>query len=110
MERTLSPAQPARLQSRSRTGVFHPATPPAVAITLDTYSHDLPGLQEAAADRLVETLGAAHLRVVSANGRQNLADDTRRSAKNVKSEYGKRWAGQDSNLRPADYESDALTG
>ena len=83
---------------------------PTVAFTLDVYSHVTETLQREAARTMDALLGGEEGRVGVAVGVERGDQTTSDPVGSPNANTTRRWARQDSNLRPEGYEPPALTG
>ena len=81
----------------------------ATGLDLNVYGHLFESLQQRLAERLDETFRAAHVPYLPPEAAENVVSLRRQARKRASEQDFSGWGGEDSNLRPADYESAALT-
>ncbi len=79
----------------------------SITTTLNVYGHLFESLQQRLAERLDETFRAARAPYLPPEAAENVVSLRRRARKKASEQEVSEWGGEDSNLRPADYESAA---
>jgi hypothetical protein len=76
----------------------------SITTTLNVYGHLFESLQERLAERLDETFRAARAPYLPPEAAENVVPLRQRARKAASEQGVSEWGGEDSNLRPADYE------